>query len=353
MHLKTINLTNFRNHKNLQLDLHRRGLLIRGPNGSGKSNILEAIHLLSSTKSLRVKYDRELIGHAQIAAHIEAKINDKNAQTTDNLMMSIIKNETSENSSSKKAKINGVAKSLNKFGGNFCSVLFTPQNIDLVTGAPGLRRKYLDSVLIQTIPSYKKTLNNYKNVIRQRNKILEKIRDFGCGKKELEYWNQQHIIFSKIISGHRREFLEFVNNNIESFAQELNRNDTTYKFLYINKPVTKEKLNKYYKAEVSSKNTLLGPHRDDFEIHSHGLNMASYSSRGQQRTVILALKLCELEYITKTKKIRPVLLLDDIFSELDKQHKQALKNIINDQQTIITTTAEQIPFEHNLTIIEL
>lgn len=335
MKITKLELKNFRNHKKLLIDFHGDSFLIEGPNGCGKSNILEAIHLLSTTKSMKAQYDKEMINYETDTANVIANI--ERDEDTMNLQLAIQKNPNFENMSKKLAKIDKTTKSLNIFAGQLNTVLFTPESIDLVIGSPSLRRKYLDTVFFQIDRDYKNAHTAYTKALRQRNKLLEKIRDEGIGLKQLDFWDEQISTHGNLLQEKREDFLNFLNKNLPKYATKLTEQKNHYQANYIKKEITPQKLKEYQPREIAAKTTLMGPHRDDIEFVFNSHDLAGFGSRGQQRVLVLILKLCELDYIESKVGMRPVLLLDDIYSELDKEHRTAVETIIPLQQTIITT----------------
>ncbi len=335
MKITKLELKNFRNHKKLLIEFNGDSFLIEGPNGCGKSNILEAIHLLSTTKSMKAQYDKEMINHENDTANVVANI--IRDEDTINLQLAIQRNPNFENMSKKLAKIDKTTKSLSIFAGQLNTVLFTPESIELVIGSPSLRRKYLDTVFFQIDREYKKAHTAYTKALRQRNRLLEKIREEHVGLKQLDFWDEQILMHGTKIQLRRQDFLDFLNDNIHKYAAKLTEQKNDYHAKYIKKEVTPEKLIEYQPREIAAKSTLMGPHRDDIEFVFNTHDLAGFGSRGQQRVLVLILKLCELDYIEKMVGMRPVLLLDDIYSELDKEHRTAIENIIPLQQTIITT----------------
>lgn len=335
MKIHKLALTNFRNHKNLNIDFKGESTLLVGTNGIGKTNILEAIHLISTTKSLRTEFDKEMIAHNEKFARIEVNAfpnGDKNL-----LEMVITKSDRFENSSSKKVKLDKVAKSLNTFAGTINTVLFTPHDVELFTNTPSVRRKHLDSLLFQIDKQYKKATSEYTKAIKQRNKLLELIRDFGTGYDQIDFWTEKAILSGKTIQKKRSEFFDYARDNLQKHGKELNKENVIYEINYDKSEISEERIAKYKDAEIAACKTLVGPHRDDFSINFNSYDVARYGSRGQKRATILALKLCEIDFIDKTVGKRPILLLDDIFSELDQVHQDAVLNIIGMQQTIITS----------------
>lgn len=222
----------------------------------------------------------------------------------------------------------------------FNSVFFSPTDIQLITGSPSLRRKYLDSVLFQVDNQYRYDINDYQKAVKQRNKVLEKLRNGFVQIDQLDFWNSKILNLGENIQDTRKNLISHINQILNDTVSNLNGSDTKCKIKYKMNKITKERLNEYESAEITSKTTLIGPHRDDIQFIFNEFDLADFGSRGQQRTVVLGLKLCEIDFITQKATHRPVLLLDDIFSELDPLHKKAVNSIINKQQTIITTAYE-------------
>lgn len=350
MKIDKLLLENFRNHKELVLNLNGESALIVGKNGTGKTNILEAAHMLSTTKSLRATYDREVISHNEdYARMVMSVIPNGNLKE---LELFVVKSQRSKNSSTKKAKVDKVKKSLTDFAGNINSVLFTPHDVELFTQSPSKRRGYLDSIFYQMDKSYKRAHRNYKKAVRSRNKLLDNIREFGTGKDQLPYWDEKIIETGKLIQKRRKQFLDFVQKNINNYANKLNSQKIKYEVVYDKNKISKEKILNKRPSEIGAARTLVGPHRDDFIIKFNKHDISSFGSRGQKRTTILSLKLCEIDFINKVLGRRPILLLDDIFSELDESHKTAVTNIIGLQQTIITT-ADENDLKNGLKVIRL
>jgi len=350
MNISKLKLKNYRNHKELDMEFGTDSVLILGPNGSGKTNVLEAIHLLATTKSLRAHYDREMISHDENSAVLETNI-DINGDKKD-LEMIITKSEKSENMSSKRVKIDKVKKSLNNFAGTFNSVLFTPHDIEIFTQSPSIRRKYMDLLFFQIDKEYKRAHSEYIRAVRQRNKVLEKIRDLGVGKDEIDYWTDKILAKGSLLQAKRRVFFTYLQEQIGAHAEKLNTEPVVYEIEYDANEINEERLEKYKDAEIASARTLVGPHRDDFAVKYNGFDVGRFGSRGQKRATMLAVKLCEIDFINKHLDRRPVLLLDDIFSELDEDHKESVLNVVDMQQTIVTS-AEDLKLNGKLRRIHL
>lgn len=335
MRITNLKLLNYRNHIDLRLNLNDSFISVVGPNGSGKTNLLESIYIISTGKSPRVKYDSDLINYDKSFATVNAVT--KNANDEFNLEFQIIRGGT-DHQSTKKVKVNKVPKALNRFCGLFNSVLFMPEDIQLIKGPPSERRKYMDSLLTQVDTEYKKTLNTYAKAVKQRNKILEKINKDGRGWDEIGYWTVQVLKAGNILQRKRAEMFEMIRPHLNLNSERLNGNKKQTEIIYKKNEFSEDKFQRYQEREIAAKATLIGPHRDDFEIVFDGHPVGEFGSRGQQRSITLALKLSEIEYIEKEKGERPILLLDDIFSELDEKHKRAVVDVIGSQQTIFTST---------------
>ena len=331
MFLKQINLTNFRNYSSLSLDFDQRPTILVGNNAAGKSNLLEAIYLLSTTKSLRVEREDELIKEGETFTKAEGFIDNPETE-----LLIIINEPTEQVKFRKKVLVNGISRRVLDFIGNLPAVIFYPQDINMIIGSPSLRRWHLDLGLAQVDLDYKKTLTSYEQFLIARNRVLKRIREGQAKSDELDYWSNELVKQGQLLSSKRQAFFEFIN--------KLDRPLGDFRFEYQQSLVTAERLSETNGREVAAAATLIGPHRDDFTVILGGRNLAHFGSRGEQRTATLAFKLAQLEYMALTLGKRPLLLLDDVFSELDLEHRAHVVDIVGKQQTIIATVElENIP----------
>lgn len=337
MKINDLTLTNFRNHQDLKIDFDENVTLITGDNGSGKSTILESIYILSVGRLKTSKYDRDLIQYDKDFCTVKANIQTK--EDSLEMELQIIKSEKFDHASTKKAKINKVTKSIQYFTGVFNSVLFSPADIQLITGSPSERRKYIDNILSQIDLEYKRSLNNYLQAIRQRNKLLENINKGFGGQNEIGFYTTQVLNHGKSIQEKRSKMFEDIEPIVSKYGKELNNKKTELKINYKKNEMSEERLQEYKGREIGAMTTLIGPHRDDFEILFDGHDISNFGSRGEQRSCVLSLKIAETEFIEKKKGDKPVLLLDDIFSELDGKHQEAVATCIENNQTILTSTS--------------
>ncbi len=340
MILKSLNLTNFRNYSALELNFDQRPTIFVGNNAVGKSNLLESIYLLSTSKSQRVENEDELIKEGEEFAKIEGFVENPPAGGETELLV-ILNRETTDvhldrSTKRKKVLVNGIPKRVVDFIGNLPAVIFYPSDINMVTGPPALRRWHLDLALAQIDSDYKKSLSQYEQFLTSRNRILKRIREGQGRADELNYWTDELVEKGKAVSGKREDFFQFI-NSLETPLGE-------FKFEYKQSPISVEKLKETNGREVAAAQTLIGPHRDDYSVELEGRNLAHYGSRGEQRTATLAFKLAQLEYMVKILGQRPILLLDDVFSELDANHRAHVAEIVKKQQTLIATVElENIP----------
>lgn len=355
MFLSRLNLQNFRRYTKKKFIFSKNITLVVGKNTSGKTNLIEAIYLLSLGKSFRTDKDLETISFGQNLARIVGIIK-KDSEEEKKLELLILDGQLRDSKiPTKKYLVNGVGKRRIDFTGNFPVVLFHPEDLDIIIGSPGLRRRFLDNVLEQVDRQYSLALANYAKGIRQRNALLERVQETGVrNEKQFEYWNNLVIENGQFVTRKREEFINFIN----SVGKEI----FDFVVIYDKSEISKERLEKYKEAEAGACVTLVGPHRDDFLVHmfnntnqtTHDIKL--YGSRGQQRLTILQLKLIELSFVEKLLNQRPTLLLDDIFSELDSKHIRLVLKIIDQQQTIITTTHKEFvdkEFLGKMDVIEL
>ncbi|KKU13434.1 MAG: replication and repair protein RecF protein [Microgenomates group bacterium GW2011_GWC2_45_8] len=329
MILTTLSLQNFRSYKKQNFEFSPNTTLIIGNNGVGKTNLLEAIFLLAAGSSFRADKDEQMVLYGQEFGRVTATVGDEE--------LAVVLTKP------KRFFVNQVAKRKMDFIGHLRCVLFRPEDIDLILGSPSTRRGYLDFVLEQTDREYRRSSLSYKKGLRQRNKLLERIRENQAERKQLLFWDKLLIRNGEVITNKRTEYLEFVSRKIKKRGMPLRLN-------YDNSIISELRLEQYENNEVAAGKTLVGPHRDDFNFiyqRSGKLekDLSLYGSRGEQRMAVLGVKLAELEFMDQSisgEADRPVLLLDDIFSELDHEHREAVLNLLEKQQTIITTTDEHL-----------
>lgn len=335
--LKRLALENFRNYENYALDFSLTNILV-GPNGIGKTNLLEAIFLLSTGRSWRTFREGDLIFFEKELAKISAKTTNEKELL---LEMIIQRQKSPEYPQVKIIKINGLRKRLVNLLGQMPVVLFSPEEIELVEGSPSRRRRFLDILLCQIDKKYTLVLGDLIKIIRGRNKLLYFIKINRSETKELAFWNEKLVTLGSFIIKKREKIFEAINEQLSTIYQSITGNKENLKLKY-RQSVKPENfaitLSQNQTQEIERTATLYGPHRDDFVFLLDERNLASFGSRGEYRSAVLTLKMAELIILEKEINKKPILLLDDIFSELDDNRRKHLAKIIGENQTIITTT---------------
>ena len=347
MFLESIKLLNFRNYRKLNLHFDKDLSILLGSNAAGKTNLLEAIEILSVAKSFRVKREQNLVLWGLDFCRLESEIR----KGKDSLKLEVII-DLSKGRPQKTVKIDGVKKKTLDLIGKLSTVLFYPEDLNMINASPSVRRQFLDVVLCKTDSKYCYALAEYRKILRNRNLLLNQIREGSASTDELGFWDKQLIELGTGIILKREELIKFLNTKISSIYVNISGVKTNnLKLIYKpnlallksadNKAIKKlfsEELRKKGELEVKRGATLIGPHRDDFSFKLQNREVPTFASRGEFRSVILALKSSELDYLESKLGERPILLLDDIFSELDKNRRHHLGAIVDKQQTIITTT---------------
>ena len=343
MRIERLKLTNFRNYSNLDIKLSSNINLFIGDNAQGKTNILESIYLLSLTKSNRYGNEDNLIKFNEEIAKIEGMIYGD---------FPIRKQEIHLTKTKKQLFINNKEIRRNRdYISNFCVIAFTPDDLEIVKGSPNARRNMLNIDISQLHNNYIAYLNEYNQVIKIRNEYLKKMNLNGnTDERYLEVINSKMIENAIIIYQFRFEFFNKVNELVSKIFKKItgisnltikyhnSLNIDTFDKEIIRKKY-QNKIKKNLNIELMQGMTLTGPHRDDFSFDLNGIDMKSFASQGQQRMAIVALKLSEIYLFKKEYGEYPVLLLDDIFSEIDnKKRQRIIKYLQNDIQSIITTT---------------
>jgi DNA replication and repair protein RecF len=368
-------LAHFRNYAHLELDFAPGITLLHGNNAQGKTNLLEAIFFLATARSPHAGAERELIHWGAATepipfARVEAKVLRGSGQTTD-LEIVLVTGEERDLSTarvSKRIKVNGVNKRALDLLGNLNVVLFLPEDLDLVFGSPGDRRRYLDTTLSQIDPKYSRALSQYGSVLEQRNALLKEFRERSFNAAELEPWNSKLVENGAYVMARRAQAIETYNGLVAEIHPRLTAKHEHLKLHYqptippdaFGQPETrqlglgmtppaapleqiatafKQQLAELRTKEVGAALTLVGPHRDDLRFTVDRVDMITYASRGQGRTIAVALKLAEIELMRAETGEEPVLLLDDVMSELDKPRRAALSHaIVNASQAIVSAT---------------
>jgi len=326
--LKHIKLQNFRNHTDFETDLSQTTVFI-GPNGVGKSNILEAISILSFCRSFRDDNKKNLIKFDADYARITSDNIDIFLQKSPSFIFQI--------------KDKGIVRKQSDFIGQHPSVIFSPETLEIITGSPRTRRKFIDIMISQADRDYLRSLIHYEKIRQQRNSLLQRIRSNQASVDELNYWNKELIQDGEKIIKSRKKAVSELNTQLSKFYSVISGKKDSLKLDYVSNAIDNfsDQLKSHQQREVVSGHTLIGPHRDDLIFNLNNCNAANFASRGEIRSAVLALKMAELEFLSNDKKNQPLLLLDDVFSEFDRDRREHLCDLIEKYQTIITTTDEE------------
>ncbi len=336
MYIQSLELSNFRNYCNLNIDFDNGTNILYGNNAQGKTNILESIYLAGTSKSHRAARDREIIKFNEQEAHIKVIIKKNSIPVR--IDMHLKKNR------SKGIAVNGIPirKASEIFG--ICNVVFfSPEDLNIIKNGPTERRRFIDLELCQLDKVYLHNLVNYNKIINQRNKLL---KDIGFGndtelKDTLDVWDMQLADYGARLITRRNQFICDINEIIYGIHRKLTDNREELNIEYEPNIIGNnlyEELVRCREKDFKLKSTTVGPHRDDISFFIGGVDLRKYGSQGQQRTAALSLKLSEIELVKLMIKDIPILLLDDVLSELDSSRQRQLLESLNNIQTIITCT---------------
>jgi DNA replication and repair protein RecF len=378
MHLRHLSLTNFRNYARLELELPLGLTLVQGHNAQGKSNLLEAIVYLATSKSLRANAEAELVRwevreeplpFTRLAAELQ------HGQQTERLDITLLPGKNSHRFR-KQVRINGVNKRAMDLVGLMRTVIFRPEDVDLVSGSPSQRRRYLDIALCQMQPDYCRALSQYQKILSQRNALLRNLAERGSRNpgEQLRYWDEKLVAAGSLVIARRQWLITELEKDAALLHLDLSGGIERLQLRYLpsfdpgqeqassvpyRRPPLLRELGVAYAdlspqqarasfmahlhasrtRDLGAGTTLLGPHRDDLGFYLGERNLRAYGSRGQQRTAALASKLAEVAIMTRVSHEAPILLLDDVMSELDKTRRAMLLEVIPTvKQAIVTTT---------------
>jgi len=375
MRIEHLSLKNFRNYTRLEASFPEGNILLHGQNAQGKTSLLEAIYYLATSTSPYTTSDRQLINwrtedeplpFAQISAEILAT-----DRTINRLSITLVREEANSPGErfKKEIRLNGVSRRRMDILGVVAVVMFLPQDLILVEGAPSNRRRYMDSTLNQIDGAYSEALNTFEKVLVQRNALLKQIGRGRSAVEELEYWDEQLTETAAIIIAGRQRFLREIENEAAQIYRDLTGNKEDLKLSYVpsfeptaegdgqlsfaipgldlHRQLTPDQIAPQYmeslaqsrREEVDRGMTLSGPQRDELRFYVNNRDLGLYGSRGQARTAVLAIKLAELAWMREKIGEYPLLLLDEVASELDEYRRGYLLEQIQDaSQAVLTTT---------------
>lgn len=334
MYIESIQLKNFRNYEFLEMEFDKGTNILYGDNAQGKTNILEAVYLCGTSKSHKGSKDKEIIRFHEDESHIRMMI--RKDEMSYKIDMHLKKNKA------KGVAINGLPiKKARELLGVVNLVFFSPEDLNIIKNGPSERRRFLDLELCQLDTIYLTDLANYNHIVNQRNKLLKDMSLNSRLRDTLDVWDMQMVHYGKAIIEKRKAFVEELNEIVHEIHRNLTGGIEQIDVVY--EPNTQSKnfeemLFRNRERDFRMKMTSTGPHRDDLCVMINGIDIRKYGSQGQQRTAALSLKLSEIYLVKRRIKDTPVLLLDDVLSELDSSRQTYLLDSIHDIQTMITCT---------------
>jgi DNA replication and repair protein RecF len=344
--LDSISLLDLRGYASLEATFGPGPHLVWGPNAAGKTSLLEAMVLLAWGRSHRTTTDGEIIRWGTDLARVEGTVG------RDTIEVAIVRGGATGTAGRKRIRVNGLGRRATGLAGLLRIVLFAPEEMLLIAGSPSLRRAVLDQLASTSSPAYADALTTYGRTLQQRNSLLRAIREDGASRDELHFWDGAFLDSGAAIVAERRRLLDVLSGPLAAAHAEIAPEEAaaarlTLRYETNAPPLPGEsprdalarRLVETAEKEVWNGSTLIGPHRDDLVFELDGRDLASFASRGQQRTAILALKLAELDVVTALDGRPPLLLLDDVFSELDPERRSHLvRRIAALPQAFVTTT---------------
>ncbi|MBN2402413.1 MAG: DNA replication and repair protein RecF [Spirochaetes bacterium] len=344
MYIKELALRNFRNYESISVDFSPGINFIAGPNAAGKTNILEAVSVISNLRSFRNVPDSEIIKWGDNTYFCSLVLGDSACEKFE------IGCSFQFDKIQKKAKIDGlIKKRISDYYGKFLTVIFSPEDLSITSGPPDIRRKYFDAVISKVDIEYLENLNDFKRILAARNKLLRDIREKKKNRSaDLEIWDNMFAQRASIILKKRIEFILMFNESFKASGARISENeDSPYieydsTFSSNNNNGIIDELLKRRDKDIFLASTGLGPHRDDYVIFYKDRKVFKNSaSQGQKRTAAVSLKIAECEFLEREAKQRPVILIDDIFGELDEKRRNKMMDIINDRNQVIITAVNQ------------
>ena len=334
MIIKSLELMDYRNYDSLNITFDEGVNILYGDNAQGKTNILEAIFVAATTKSHKGSKDRDIVKFDKEEGHIRTYLEKEGIETRVDMHL-------------RKAKSKGIAidgqkikKAADLLG--LCNVVFfSPEDLSIIKDGPSERRRFVDMELCQLDSFYLYNLNNYNKIVNQRNKLLKDLYFQPQLKETLNIWDSQLVSYGSKIIERRKLFVKQLNEIIYDIHLKLSGGREKIRIVYepdVEIEDFEKRLFGSQEKDIKAKMTTVGPHRDDFSFYVGDIDIRKFGSQGQQRTAALSLKLSEIELVKKITRDTPILLLDDVLSELDSNRQNYLLNSIGDTQTIITCT---------------
>ena len=360
--LSRLTLTNFRNLVQLKLELPLGVVVFFGANAQGKTSLLEAVYLLAIARSFRAENEREMVNF-QAAAQLGQALVGGTVENREGRLLVYVGYQCVPAPDAaqgggdglgyavrKQIRVSRVRRTATELVGMVNAVLFSAGDIQLVPGPPSGRRRYLDILISQADPLYLRGLQRYQRVVQQRNQLLRMLPEGRANAEELEFWNDELVREGAAVTQRRREAMELLFSLCAQHHRELTEEGEELRMEY--RPSVdpadslsdtesrfRQALSAFRQRELATSMTVVGPHRDDFKLLVNGMDMGTFASRGQARTLALTLRLAEVAYLAAVRGEGPIVLLDDVLSEMDAgRRRRVLEKVVQYQQVLITTT---------------
>lgn len=334
MYVESLSLNKYRNYDALSMTFDKNINILYGDNAQGKTNILESIYMASTTKSHRGSKDREIIKLGEEESHIHLCI--KKSDISHRIDMHLRKNKN------KGVAIDGVTiRRTTELFGLLNVIFFSPEDLSIIKNGPAERRRFLDLELCQLSRLYYQNLSSYYKILNQRNNLLKQIVYNKSLLDTIDVWDMQLVDYGKKVIKERQNFITMLNELIQEIHSNLTSGKEQLEIVYdkdIGMDEFEQALKNKISVDLNNTSTQTGPHRDDMILLINGMDARKYGSQGQQRTVALSLKIAEIRLVKNIINDNPILLLDDVMSELDSKRRSALMEEIKNIQTIITCT---------------
>lgn len=362
MHIEQLVLSHFRNLARLHLSLAAGSTIFYGDNGQGKSNLLEALYILTMTRSFRARQDRELIswnaeksGGLGTFTRVSGQISKKLGALRLEVIISLLDQSFEKTTTRKQVLVNGIKRSPVEIVGLFSSTLFTPDDVELIVGPPELRRRFIDVMQSQVDRSYLRTLSRYQRIVSQRNSLLKAIRIGRAHSDQLKFWDEEMASVGSQIVRIRAHATSILQKLLQERHDMLSSARQPVTLCYqtsipaadaatLSAVDLRSALHRTHATDIAAGVSTLGPHRDDLLFTLADRPLPLSGSRGQIRMLTVALKLAEADFLTMHSQDRPVLLLDDVLSELDRRHRSLLLEVASTWDQVIITTTDLDPF---------
>lgn len=343
MKLNSLSVRNYRNLIDSTFVFDGMTVGIVGENGQGKTNLLESIFVLSTGDTWRGEEDADMIRFGESFCRVDGEFIHEDAVS----LAVVIEKQEHTHRVKKKYLVNDISRKKETFVSNLAVVLFHPEDIQIVNGSPSSRRALLDECIGEVFPYYRKVISQYSKIVTSRNRLLDQIREGFARENQLEYWTESMVRLGCEVYSYRYRFFEYIAQHLDQFGVEYRPHvvcecsATAEEFSCEIDRAYRHRLQGNLQKEIMSATSQYGPHKDDYDFVMAERDIGRFGSRGEQRAALFAFKKAHVMYLQEVRKLNPILLLDDIFSEFDLKHRGEVAELCRGFQTFVTGTEEQ------------